>query len=71
MKNEIIKHIEKELNSKIVSSKSVGGGCINDARTITTSDDRKYFLKLNFRSAKDMFFKEAKWTEKNLKKPTQ
>ncbi len=43
MKDEIIKYIEKELKCKIVSSKSVGGGCINDAQTITTSDDRKYF----------------------------
>lgn len=59
MKDEIIKYIEKELKCKIVSSKSVGGGCINDAQTITTSDDRKYFLKLNYHSAKDMFYKEA------------
>lgn len=59
MKDEIIKYIEKELNCKIVSSKSVSGGCINDAQTITTSDDRKYFLKLNYHSAKDMFYKEA------------
>ncbi len=59
MNSEIIKYIEKELNTKIVSGRSVGGGCINDAQTITTSDNKQFFLKLNFNSAKDMFFKEA------------
>lgn len=59
MNSEIIKYIEKEVKCKIVSSRSVGGGCINDAQTITTSDNKQFFLKLNFNSAKDMFFKEA------------
>ncbi|MBI5663088.1 MAG: fructosamine kinase family protein [Ignavibacterium album] len=59
MKSEIIRNIEKKLQCKIVSSRSVGGGCINDAQTITTSDNRQYFLKMNLNSANDMFFKEA------------
>lgn len=59
MKSEIISNIEKKLRCKIVSSRSVGGGCINDAQTITTSDNRQYFLKMNLNSANDMFFKEA------------
>lgn len=51
--------IEKELNCRIISSKSIGGGCINDAETIYTSDNRSYFLKKNFSTPEDMFFKEA------------
>lgn len=67
MISEIINVIEKELNCKIVSSRNVGGGCINDAQTITTADKRQFFLKQNFHSAKDMFFKEANGL-KELKK---
>lgn len=67
MNDQIINSIEKKLNCKIISSKSVGGGCINDAQTITASDGKKFFLKQNFNSAKDMFFKEANGL-KELKK---
>lgn len=57
---DLIKNkIERELNCRIISSKSVGGGCINDAETIFTNDDRSFFLKKNFSTPKDMFFKEA------------
>jgi len=38
-------HIESILNEKIVSSKSVGGGCIADSRKITTESGREFFLK--------------------------
>jgi fructosamine-3-kinase len=59
MKQDITGHIEKTLNCKITSSGSVGGGCINDAETIFTNDGRTYFLKKNFHTPDDMFFKEA------------
>jgi len=59
MMDEIKNRIEKELNCRIISSKSVGGGCINDAETILTSDNRSFFLKKNFSTPDDMFFKEA------------
>ena len=38
-------HIESILNEKIVSSKSIGGGCIADSRKITTESGREFFLK--------------------------
>lgn len=59
MIENIFERIEKELSCKIISSISVGGGCINDAKTITTSDKRQYFLKLNSHTPQDMFIKEA------------
>lgn len=59
MIDQIKSKIQKELNCRIISSKSVGGGCINDAETIFTSDNRKFFLKKNFSTPEDMFFKEA------------
>jgi fructosamine-3-kinase len=37
--------IESILNEKIVSSKSIGGGCIADSRKITTESGREFFLK--------------------------
>lgn len=59
MRNQIYTKIESLLNSKIISSNSVGGGCINEAELIRTSDGRDFFLKFNFHPVKDMFFKEA------------
>ncbi len=67
MNDQIINSIKKKLNCEIISAKSVCGGCINDAQTITTSDGKHFFLKQNFHSAKDMFFKEANGL-KELKK---
>lgn len=67
MKENIYKKIETTLNTRIISSKSVGGGCINDAETIYTDDGREFFLKKNFHSAKDMFIKESNGL-KELKK---
>ncbi|MEJ5263190.1 MAG: fructosamine kinase family protein [Ignavibacterium sp.] len=67
MTDYIKNRIEKELNCKIISSKSVGGGCINDAETIFTNDNRSFFLKKNFSTPDDMFFKEANGL-KELKK---
>ncbi|WP_337865265.1 fructosamine kinase family protein [Ignavibacterium sp.] len=67
MIDSIKNRIEKELYCKIISSKSVGGGCINDAETIFTNDNRRFFLKKNFSAPDDMFFKEANGLEE-LKK---
>lgn len=67
MIDSIKNRIEKELNSKIISSRSVGGGCINDAETIFTNNGRSFFLKKNFSTPDDMFFKEANGL-KELKK---
>ena len=38
--------IESILNEKIISSSSVGGGCIADSRKIRTESGREFFLKL-------------------------
>jgi len=57
--NKIYNIIENELNIKIKSAHSVGGGCINDAEIITDNDNKSYFLKKNLYSPTDMFFKEA------------
>lgn len=59
MIDDIFKIIEKELSFKIILSRSVGGGCINNALTITTSDKRQFFLKQNSHTPNDMFIKEA------------
>jgi fructosamine-3-kinase len=57
--NKIYNTIENELNIKIKSARSVGGGCINDAEIITDNYNKSYFLKKNLYSPPDMFFKEA------------
>lgn len=59
MSQKIYDIIEKELQIKIHSVKSIGGGCINDAEIITDNFNNSYFLKKNLYSPADMFFKEA------------
>jgi len=44
---------------KITSAEPVGGGCINDARCVTTSNGPQLFLKLNTSTPPDMFQREA------------
>jgi len=57
---EIIKHkIEMVIDDKINSLRLVSGGCINDAKIITTKSGKSYFVKTNSNSKKDMFSKEA------------
>ena len=57
---EIIKlKIESVINDKIASQRPVSGGCINDAKIITTKSGKSYFVKTNSNSNKDMFLKEA------------
>ncbi len=56
----IIKHkIEAVIDDKIDSQRSVSGGCISDAKIITTKSGKSYFVKTNSNSLKDMFSKEA------------
>lgn len=59
MKEEIRNKVESILNEKIVSGRSVSGGCINDARIITTVSLKEYFIKINSHHPSDMFVKEA------------
>ena len=57
---EIIKHkIESVIDDKIDSQRSISGGCINDAKIITTKSGNSYFVKTNSNSEKDIFLKEA------------
>jgi protein-ribulosamine 3-kinase len=51
--------IESIIDSEIISSKPVSGGCINNAEIIKTSSGNSFFVKTNYDSEKDMFIKEA------------
>jgi fructosamine-3-kinase len=59
LNNSIKKRIEDFLNSKIVNSQPVGGGCISNASKIKTQNGDVYFLKTNSSIKNDMFIKEA------------
>ena len=50
--------IESILNEKVISSSSVGGGCIADSRKITTESGREFFLKSG-NKGNNMFHCEA------------
>jgi fructosamine-3-kinase len=41
---------QMELNTKVIIQGSHGGGCINDAVTMTTDDGKKIFVKINKKS---------------------
>ena len=59
LKDDIKNKIDEFTGSTIISVTSLSGGCISDAYKIVTADGRKLFLKLNYKSAEDMFVKEA------------
>ena len=59
LNNKIITKIEDALNSKIMSSQSLSGGCISNAYKINTDTGKIYFLKYNSSVNCDMFIKEA------------
>jgi protein-ribulosamine 3-kinase len=59
LKESIKNQIESLLNQKIISEHSVSGGCINDARILTTGYQNKYFVKINNHHPTDMFMKES------------
>lgn len=50
--------IENHLEDPIISSSSVGGGCIADSKIITTQSGKKYFLK-TYAGSPGMFLNEA------------
>lgn len=47
----------------VTAAEPVGGGCINDARCVTTSSGPRLFLKLNSSTPSDMFQREAEGLE--------
>jgi protein-ribulosamine 3-kinase len=59
LNSKIKTNIEKELNSKIIDSQSLSGGCISNAYKIKTEAGENYFLKYNGSVNGDMFIKEA------------
>lgn len=59
MKPEIKNKIEIAIQDKIVSQKSVLGGCINDSEIIITKTGNSFFVKTNNNSNDDMFLCEA------------
>ncbi len=59
LSSKIKSKIEKELNSKIIDSQSLSGGCISNAYKIKTGIGKIYFLKYNSSVNSDMFIKEA------------
>jgi fructosamine-3-kinase len=62
--------LEQHLKTSIVSSSTVGGGCISDSSVIQTKTGAKYFLKINDRFPKDMFSKEANGLKEIAKSKT-
>jgi len=59
LNSKIKTKIEKELNSVIISSQSLSGGCISSAYEIKTDTGKTYILKYNSSVNNDMFVKEA------------
>ncbi len=59
LNKKIKSKIEKELNSEIIDSQSLSGGCISNAYKIKTGIGIIYFLKYNSSVNSDMFIKEA------------
>ena len=56
---KIKKDIEKRLDSRIMDTKNLSGGCISNAYKIKMKSDKSYLLKINNDSPTDMFEKEA------------
>ncbi|TDJ54926.1 MAG: fructosamine kinase [Ignavibacteria bacterium] len=59
LNSKIKTKIEKELDSEIVDSQSLSGGCISNAYKIKTGVGEIYFLKYNSSVNNNMFMKEA------------
>ncbi len=59
MKQQIKNKIEDIISDKIVTSSSLGGGCINDAQMLKTQSGKKFFIKTNSYLPSDTFIKEA------------
>lgn len=55
-----VKEWLKENNfGEVESSRSVGGGCINNGMLLVTQSGKRFFLKTNSRAPKDMFEREV------------
>lgn len=55
----IAQQLENILNIKILGTRSVSGGDINQALLLECDDNKRYFLKYNSHAGKDMFEKET------------
>jgi protein-ribulosamine 3-kinase len=53
------KWLQEKGLGKVVYTRSVGGGCINNGSVLETSSGKKFFLKTNPSAPEDMFEKEA------------
>jgi protein-ribulosamine 3-kinase len=51
--------LTQQSHGEVVSSRNVGGGCINNGVSLTTSNGRSFFLKTNPSAPSDMFEREA------------
>lgn len=56
---EVAVWLEDQGHGKAVSSRGVGGGCINNGSVIATSSKASFFLKTNSSAPADMFTREA------------
>ena len=56
---EITRKIEEKVQSKLISTQTVSGGCISDAYKIRTDSGAQFFLKINSGLPTDMFLKES------------
>ncbi|MGA7838102.1 MAG: fructosamine kinase family protein [Ignavibacteriaceae bacterium] len=56
---EITRKIEEKVQSKLISTQTVSGGCISDAYKIRTDTGAQFFLKINSGLPTDMFLKES------------
>jgi fructosamine-3-kinase len=57
--DRIRKKIEEKVQSKLISTQTISGGCISDAYKIKVESGAHYFLKINSGFPPDMFPKEA------------
>ena len=59
LEDNIRTKIESVTGDSILSASTMGGGCISDSLKIKMNSGADYFLKVNFSTPADMFFKEA------------
>ncbi len=59
LEDKIRSNIESFTGDSIVSASTIGGGCISNSLKIKMNSGADYFLKVNFSTPADMFFKEA------------
>lgn len=57
--NAIVAWCQKRGYGEVISSTSLGGGCINNGSRLRTTSGNTFFLKTNTNSPPDMFIREA------------